>query len=82
MLRTLQMRALCEVPRNGLQLLPYYARITATLSRVFPDIGQGDAAHSSLAASLLSASAAATSLGCALLFCSFQQRKTEVLHTG
>jgi hypothetical protein len=40
----LQMKALCEVPRSGLQLLPYYARITATLSRVFPDIGQGDAA--------------------------------------
>jgi hypothetical protein len=40
--QSLQMKALCEVPRNGLQLLPYYARVTATLSRVFPDIGQGE----------------------------------------
>lgn len=40
---TLQMKALCEVPRNGLQLLPYYARITAALNRVFPEIGQGTA---------------------------------------
>ncbi len=39
----LQTRALCEVPRYGLQLLPYYARIAASLSQVFPDIGQGKA---------------------------------------
>lgn len=36
-----QTKALCEVPRHGLQLLPYYARITATLSHIFPEIGQG-----------------------------------------
>lgn len=41
----LQTRALCEVPRYGLQLLPYYARIAASLSQVFPDIGQGKAPY-------------------------------------
>ena len=73
----LQMKALCEVPRNGLQLLPYYARITATLSRVFPDVGEGDTAHGTRAASLLSASAAATSL-CACGVPSFQQTKLVI----
>lgn len=58
---SLQMKALCEVPRNGLQLLPYYARITATLSRVFPDIGQGDFAPRRLGCQPAAASTAATS---------------------
>ena len=57
----LQMKALCEVPRNGLQLLPYYARITATLSRVFPDIGQGDFAPRRPGCQPAAASTAATS---------------------
>lgn len=41
----MQTRALCEVPRGGLQLLPYYMRIAASLSQVFPDIGQGGREH-------------------------------------
>ena len=36
------MRALAaEVPYGALALLPFYSRIAATLSQVFPDIGQG-----------------------------------------
>jgi hypothetical protein len=35
-------RALREVPNGALQLLPYYSRIVATLSQVFPDVGQGE----------------------------------------
>ncbi len=35
-------RALCDIPTGALQLLPYYARIIATLSQVFPDILQGE----------------------------------------
>ncbi len=34
-------RALSEVPRGRLQLLPYYARVAATLSQVYPEVGQG-----------------------------------------
>lgn len=30
-----------ELPLGALALLPYYARITATLAQVFPDIAQG-----------------------------------------
>ena len=41
MRQTLQTQALCEVPRGGLQLLPYYIRVAASLNQVFPDIGQG-----------------------------------------
>lgn len=37
----LQARALCDMPRGGLQLVPFYMRIAATLARLFPDIGQG-----------------------------------------
>ena len=31
-------RVVCETHRSNLQLLPFYARIAATLSQVFPDI--------------------------------------------
>jgi hypothetical protein len=34
-------RALCDVPRGALHLLPYWARIAAGLGAVFPDIPQG-----------------------------------------
>ena len=34
-------RALCDVPKACLQLVPFYARIVATLAPVFPDILQG-----------------------------------------
>ena len=34
-------RALCDIPTGALQLLPYYSRVIATLSQVFPDIAQG-----------------------------------------
>lgn len=33
-------KSLVEVPRGASQLLPYYARVTATLSPVFPDVSQ------------------------------------------
>lgn len=32
-------RVLCETHRSNLQLLPFYARIAAILSQVFPDVG-------------------------------------------
>ena len=32
-------RILCETHRSNLQLLPFYARIAAILSQVFPDVG-------------------------------------------
>jgi regulator of nonsense transcripts 2 len=32
-----------ELPPGALALLPFYARIAATLSRVFPEVGQGEA---------------------------------------
>ena len=35
-------RALCDVPFGSLQVLPYYSRMAATLSQVFPDIAQGE----------------------------------------
>lgn len=35
-----------ELPVGALALLPYYARITATLAQVFPDIAQGGCAGS------------------------------------
>eukprot|EP00887_Chlorella_sp_A99_P007640 scaffold20.g7640.t1 len=38
-------RSLCDVPWGGLQLLPYWARIAATLGQVFPDIPQAAVAH-------------------------------------
>lgn len=38
-------RALCDVPKTCLQLVPYYARIVATLAQVFPDIPQGVIHH-------------------------------------
>ena len=34
-----QVRSLCESQRGNLQLLPFYSRIAATLSAVFPDFG-------------------------------------------
>lgn len=34
-------RALCDVPRGATHLLPYWARIAASLASVFPDIPQG-----------------------------------------
>eukprot|EP00798_Chlamydomonas_sp_ICE-L_P014700 gene14700-20740_t len=34
-------RALCDVPRASLQLVPFYARIIAILAQVFPDVSQG-----------------------------------------
>jgi hypothetical protein len=36
-----QVRALVDVPRGSLQLLPYWARVAATLSQCYPEIGQG-----------------------------------------
>jgi regulator of nonsense transcripts 2 len=38
-------RALCDVPKACLQLVPYFARIVATLAQVFPDIPQGVIHH-------------------------------------
>lgn len=35
----LQVRALCESQRGNVQLLPFFTRIAATLSAVFPDLG-------------------------------------------
>lgn len=35
------MRALVDLPRGGLQLLPFYARVAATVSQVFPDVAKG-----------------------------------------
>ena len=32
-------RALSDNHRNSAQLLPFYTRVTATLSKVFPDVG-------------------------------------------
>ena len=49
LLCAVQTQALCEMPRGGLQLLPYYMRIAAALSRVFPDIGQGAPLHPTIA---------------------------------
>lgn len=34
-----QVKALCENQRGNVQLLPFYMRIAATLSAVFPDVG-------------------------------------------
>jgi hypothetical protein len=34
-------RALLEVPRGNLQLLPYYARVAATISQAYPEVGAG-----------------------------------------
>lgn len=34
-------RALVDVPRGNLQLLPYYARVAATISQAYPEVGQG-----------------------------------------
>jgi hypothetical protein len=34
-------RALLGVPRGALQLLPYYARVAATISQAYPEVGQG-----------------------------------------
>lgn len=34
-------RALIDVPRGSLQLIPYYARVAAILSQVYPEMGQG-----------------------------------------
>ena len=34
-----QVRSLCENQRGNVQLLPFYTRIAATLSAVFPDLG-------------------------------------------
>ena len=36
-----QVKALSTVKASALQLLPFYIRIGATLSDLFPDIGQG-----------------------------------------
>lgn len=38
-------RALFEIPRGQLQLIPYYCRIAATLATVFPDLGQALVTH-------------------------------------
>ena len=35
------MKALSQVPRGSLQVIPYYARIAATLNTVFPEIALG-----------------------------------------
>ena len=35
-------KVLVGVPRGSLQLLPYYARVAATLSQLYPDVGQGE----------------------------------------
>ncbi|KAF8071278.1 UPF2 [Scenedesmus sp. PABB004] len=34
-------RALVDVPRGNLQLLPYYARVAATVSQAYPEVGAG-----------------------------------------
>ncbi|GMH39542.1 hypothetical protein BSKO_07440 [Bryopsis sp. KO-2023] len=39
------MRALCDVPKASLQLLPFYSRIAAILSRVFPEVANGIVTH-------------------------------------
>ena len=39
-----QVEALCNVPWGQLQVIPYYARIAATLNPVFPELAAG-AAH-------------------------------------
>ena len=36
----LQVRALLDTQHGNPQMLPFYCRITATLSQVFPDIGE------------------------------------------
>lgn len=33
-------KSLCDIPRACLQLIPFYARIVATLAQVFPDVPQ------------------------------------------
>lgn len=35
------MRALTDIPYNALDVIPYYARIAATLAPVFPDVPTG-----------------------------------------
>lgn len=35
-------RALVEVPRGNLQLLPYYARVAATITQAYPEVGAGN----------------------------------------
>jgi regulator of nonsense transcripts 2 len=35
-------RALMDVPRGNLQLLPYYARVAATISQAYPEVGAGE----------------------------------------
>jgi regulator of nonsense transcripts 2 len=35
-------RALVDVPRGNLQLLPYYARVAATISQAYPEVGAGE----------------------------------------
>eukprot|EP00879_Flechtneria_rotunda_P030238 GHRR01032845.1.p1 GENE.GHRR01032845.1~~GHRR01032845.1.p1 ORF type:complete len:618 (+),score=302.18 GHRR01032845.1:303-2156(+) len=35
------MRALMDVPRGNLQLLPYYSRVAATISQAYPEVGAG-----------------------------------------
>lgn len=37
-------RALLDVPRGNLQLLPYYARVAATISQAYPEVGAGEIA--------------------------------------
>jgi hypothetical protein len=37
-----KVRALVDVPRGSLQLLPYWSRIAATLSQCYPEIKQGE----------------------------------------
>jgi hypothetical protein len=34
-------KVLVAVPRGSLQLLPYYARVAATISQIYPDVGKG-----------------------------------------
>lgn len=38
-------RALCDVPKACLPLLPFYSRIAAILNQIFPDIAAGIVAH-------------------------------------
>lgn len=38
-------RALVDVPRGNLQLLPYYARVAATISQAYPEVGAGVQQH-------------------------------------
>lgn len=33
-------KLLADIPRGAVQLLPYFARITATLAPVFPDVSE------------------------------------------